>query len=372
MRKITFISIVTILCMIFLSACGGQSSSSGTTPSTGTTGSTTQNTNSESQQAETKADPIILKVADSFPSGHYIPEHGTKPWMEEITEKTNGRGTFEYYPSEQLGKLSDLLDLLKRGTVDIAYVPPAFNQGKMPLSQVVTLPSLFNLSVTGTKAYMELADKEPILTTDYLNNDIRHMWGAMTAPYNVATVNKPVQTLDDLQGMILKTGGGIQDQITMALGASGINIPSPETYESMERGTVNGAIFPLSSVKGYRVNEVAKYYTEGFDITVFYAPYAINEKVWQSLPEEIRTVFLEANQKYSMVIAEFTDRETATLKKQFEEEGMTFFTLPEEDKVKVKEKLDPIIQTWIEQTEAQGYKAKEVYDAFTSAIQENQ
>src|SRR3546814_4359966 len=47
---------------------------------------------------------INLRVADSFPAGHFIPATATIPWMEDVTKKTNGRVKFEYFPAQQLGK----------------------------------------------------------------------------------------------------------------------------------------------------------------------------------------------------------------------------------------------------------------------------
>ena len=45
-----------------------------------------------------------LRVADSFPTGHYIAENQTKPWMEKMKELTGGKVSFQYFPAEQLGK----------------------------------------------------------------------------------------------------------------------------------------------------------------------------------------------------------------------------------------------------------------------------
>ena len=52
---------------------------------------------------------ITMRVADSFPTGHYIVENGTKPWMAKIKELTNGKVDFEYYPAQQLGKAKDMM-----------------------------------------------------------------------------------------------------------------------------------------------------------------------------------------------------------------------------------------------------------------------
>jgi len=40
------------------------------------------------------AQALELRVADSFPAGHYLVRLMLKPWMDEVTRKTNGAVTF--------------------------------------------------------------------------------------------------------------------------------------------------------------------------------------------------------------------------------------------------------------------------------------
>jgi len=86
---------------------------------------------------------LVLRVADSFPPGHAIPDYATKWWMDAVTKATQGAVEFEYYPAEQLGKAKDLLALTQSGVADIAYVGPSYVSDKMPLSAVSQLPGMF-------------------------------------------------------------------------------------------------------------------------------------------------------------------------------------------------------------------------------------
>ena len=89
-------------------------------------------------QAQTK-----IKIADSFPVGHYLPKYFTTPMMERLKANPAAKGLeFEYYPAEQMGKAKDFLSLVQSGVIDIAYVAPGFVSDKMPLSVVSELPRL--------------------------------------------------------------------------------------------------------------------------------------------------------------------------------------------------------------------------------------
>src|SRR5204863_8426201 len=74
-----------------------------------------------------------LKVADSFPAGHYLVRLMLKPWMDDVTKRTNGAVTFTYYPNQQIGKAADMLRLTQSGVVDIGYIGPSYVSDKMPL-----------------------------------------------------------------------------------------------------------------------------------------------------------------------------------------------------------------------------------------------
>ena len=103
------------------------------------------------------ADPVKLRVADSFPKGHYLVKLVLEPWMEQVSKRTNGAVTFEHYPAQQLGKATDMLKLTQTGVADIGYVAPAYASDKMPVSEVAMLPGAFAHSCQGTLAYWKLA-----------------------------------------------------------------------------------------------------------------------------------------------------------------------------------------------------------------------
>ena len=92
------------------------------------------------------AEPIHLRVADSFPKGHYLVKLVLEPWMEQVKKRTNNAVTFDHYPAQQLGKPADMLKLTQTGVADIGYVAPGYTSDKMPVSEVAMLPGAFEHS----------------------------------------------------------------------------------------------------------------------------------------------------------------------------------------------------------------------------------
>lgn len=315
---------------------------------------------------------IVLKVSDSFAPTHYIVVQGLLPWMARVKELTGGKVEFQYFGAEQLGPLRDQFNLVQRGVADIAYVPPSFNLGKMPLSGVHSLPKLFSSSVVGTAAFWDTIHETPILQNDYLKNGFRPLWGVMTATYNVFTKAKPVRGLADLKGLKLKSIGGNMASAVKLLGAAPVDVPSPDTYQAIQTGTVDGAVFPTTSVYSYRLNEQSKYATFGFDLFVFYAAFVVNERVWQKLPEDVRKALLQAGQEASARVAKYTDEEDRTLKQKLAAGGITVLTLSNQEQDEVARLIAPVYQNWVTEMSGKGLPGEKVFAAFKQNIAKRQ
>ena len=315
---------------------------------------------------------VTLKMADTFPPGHYIVENGTTYWMERVTELTDGEVRFQYFGAGQLGSLRDMFSMVQSGVVDIGYVPPAYNAGKMPLAGVHTLPGLFSESAVGTPAFFETVTSGPILETDFLANGMRPVWGVMTSTYNLFTRGKEIGGLDDIRGLKLKTIAGNMAESVKALGGSPVDIPSPETYQAIRTGTVDGTIFPTTSVYSYKLDEVIDTAMMGLDVFVYWAPYAIREEVWQGLAPEHRAAMQQAAQEAMQRVAEHTDRSSAELEDRMRESGIKVLVLDEAQRQQVRELTAPVFDNWTESMEARGLPGKEVLAAFRASIEKHQ
>ena len=153
------------------------------------------------------ADPIKLRVADSFPKGHFIVKLILEPWMEQVSKRTNNAVTFEHYPAQQLGKAADMLKLTQTGVADIGYVAPGYTSEKMPVSEAAMLPGAFEHACQGTLAYWKLARNGVIAEQDYTANNIRLLLAVSLPQYRIFTVKQPVKDVPDVTGLKCRKAG---------------------------------------------------------------------------------------------------------------------------------------------------------------------
>ncbi len=312
---------------------------------------------------------VKLKMADSFPIGHIAYQYALY-FIKKVEEISNNKIKIEYYPSEQMGKLKDLLNLCGQGIVDIAYVPPSFYAGQIPLNTVLILP-FWTTAVEGTKIYQRLMETTPELSQELLMKyKVRPLIINSTSQYDIGTVKKPVRSPDDLKGLKLKTSGGLFDRIAKQYGIITVTLASPEVYEATQRGIVDGNIFSYPSVKGYRVNELEKYHTLGARMGGYPSSYQVNDKKWQGLSKDVQKVLLLAAEDMSKAFAEAWDKEQIRLAEQFEKEGMTIYRIKAEERAKWEAPLKGIEAVWIEDMEKKNLPGKKVFESFQKICQE--
>src|ERR1700733_1809282 len=239
------------------------------------------------------ADPITLRIADSFPKRHYLVKLILEPWMEGVKKRTNNAVTFEHYPAQQLGKAADMLKLTQTGVADIGYIAPAYVSDKMPVSEVAMLPGEFEHSCQGTLAYWKLARNGVIAEQDYAGNNIQLLLAVSLPQYRIFTIKAPVKDVADVTGMKLRSPGGALDLTLRALGAVPVRMAAPDAYESLSRGTMDGLLFPLESVVAYGADKLVKYSTDGLGFGSFIVAYSISDSAWKKLTPEVQKAMID-------------------------------------------------------------------------------
>src|ERR1700710_1998668 len=239
------------------------------------------------------ADPLRLRVADSFPKGHYLVKLILEPWMEQVSKRTGNAVVFEHYPAQQLGKAADMLKLTQTGVADIGYVAPGYTSDKMPVSEVAMLPGAFEHSCQGTLAYWKLARNGVIAEQDYTANNIRLLLAVSLPQYRIFAVNQAVRDVADVTGLKLRSTGGAQDLTLRSLGAVPVRMAAPDAYESLSRGTMDGLLFPLESVVAYGADKLVKYSTDGLGFGSFIVSYSISDASWKKLAPDIRKAMVD-------------------------------------------------------------------------------
>ena len=310
-----------------------------------------------------------IKIADSFPVGHYLPKYITTPMMEKLKANPAAKGIeFEYYPAEQMGKAKDFLSLVQSGVIDIAYVAPGFVSDKMPLSVVSELPLEFSGSCQGTMAYWNLAKPGGLLDKkEFAPNGIRLLFTIVLPPYQIIT-RKPFSNLKEIEGMKIRASGSAKELVLKKLKAIPVLMPTPDVYESLSRGTIDGVLFPFNSLAPYEIHKLSKTGTIGENFGTFVANWVISEKRFQSLPPAVQQDLTAMGEQLTKAACTQVEKDEAGDIEKVKAAGVKLTPLSAADKATVATVMHDVAKDWADTLDKRGKSGTEVLNAFKAGL----
>jgi TRAP-type C4-dicarboxylate transport system substrate-binding protein len=311
-----------------------------------------------------------LRVGDSFPVGHYIPENTAKPFMAEVEKRTAGKIKFQYFPAEQLGKAKDLMSLTLSGVADIGYVAPSFVSDKLPLSVVPELPESFDTACKGTRAYWQLVREGGLLDKlEFEPNGLRALFVLVLPPYQIyMTKGRDLVSLESFKGKKIRTTGGAKEIAVRKIAAVPVQIPTPEVREAASRGTIDGFLFPHSSIAPYDLARLSSAATTGENFGSFVVTYSMSRQKWNALAADLRKVIDEVGNEIVAAGCAASDAQDVSEIEKIKAAGVKMVKLPEADSKKVQALMSEVGKEWAAGLDQRGRKGSEVLEAFQEAL----
>lgn len=318
---------------------------------------------------------ITLIVADSVSKTHPISVYLSKFWMDEVTKLTHGQVQFKWFPSEQMGKAHDLLELARAGTVDIARVGPSYTPAKLPLSAVDELPGMIASSCEGSQAMWKLTKTGGggiLAKNDYAPLGLHVVFAASNAPYEVMTTNHEVKLPSDMKGLKLKTLGGASDDAARTVDAVPIQMSVADLYVALQRGTVDGRFGAFQSVFSNSTQDILHHSTLGANVGSFGIVAVISDAKWQKLPKNVQEAMLQAGDMAWKNFCMHEEQSRApTIEKLESQHNWKVYKLNVADKEIWRKTFVPVQEKWATTLDGRGKPATKVLEAFRAAIEKS-
>lgn len=311
--------------------------------------------------------PRVLKFAHLFPASHYLWQQGGEPLATELEARAPGRIKFEVYPAGQLGK--DYYSLLRSGIADITIIAPSYAPEKFPLTSVAELPGLYSSACEATAKLWNIAKPGGLLNeTEYKALGLHILMVTVLPPYAIMTSGKATPTLEELKGLKLRANGAAMDKSVRALGAVPVRISSPELYDALTRGTVDGTILPYSGLPTYRLEKALKHSVAGAQLGSGSVIYAMTTKTWAGLPDDLKEVLTAASLKVQGSLCKWQDDDDARVRDRIvAQDGHQIVTLSAEQAALWSERVGNVAAAWTQEMDGSGKKGSELLRAFKAA-----
>lgn len=314
------------------------------------------------------AEPITLRVANSFPATHYLVRNGIRVWMDEVTRLTAGAVKFEYFPSQQLGKAADLLLLAQSGVAQIAYVAPSYVADKMPLSGVTELPGMFGSSCEGTAGYWRVLHSGVIAREDLERNKVHILFTALLSPFQVFTARARLRTLADFRGLKLKSTGGAMDRMLLAINAVPVRLAAPDSYEAISRGTLDGVIFVPESIIAYGMQKLVHYGTMGGGFGSFAVNYVMSDDTWAALPAPVHSIMNQVSDALEPTLCKAIDETVDTSVRELRNAEVTIEPLSPELDGAFRSAVAPVATDWAKALDDRGRPGTQALNEFRAVL----
>ncbi len=226
------------------------------------------------------------------------------------------------------------------------------------------IPDLFGM----TKAMTEFANL-PIMKEELAKANAIYLAPMGTPPKHLLSV-KPVQNLDDLKGMKIRSVAD-EAKIMKSIGAVPVFMPMPEVYTALQRKTIEGVLHATASHVTYRWYEAAKYFTK-LDYAANGWFLVVNKNTWSKLPSDIQQVIREVSSEWSVVwtYAYQVKGEQEAFSKIFPQAGVKIVELSAEGKDKLMRLASkPLWDAYAEDLEKKGLPGKEMMSKWLEICQ---
>jgi tripartite ATP-independent transporter DctP family solute receptor len=226
---------------------------------------------------------LVLKASDVHPEG-YPTVAALESMGKKLEAATNGRISFQMFPSMQLGGEKEAIEQAQVGALQLARVSVGALGPVVDDLNVFNLPYLFRdtnhmRKVIDGPIGQELLDK---VTSNPKAGLVGLLWMDAGAR-SLYDTKKPIRTIDDLKGMKFRVmGNPMFVDMMNALGGNGVSMGYDQVFNALQTGVVDGAENNPPSFVFDNHYTVAKYYTLDEHLIV---PEIVvmSKKTWDSL-----------------------------------------------------------------------------------------
>lgn len=316
----------------------------------------------------TTVQPIVLKAAHWVPAIHPFSKT-VESVLQDVEKKSNGKLKFELYPGEQLVKAKDQYLGVTAKRFDIApIVMSSYNQGRFPITAVVELPFLITADSTevSVKIISEAFSNSPAAQAEW--GDSKAFGIFCTGAYALGTKNS-VTTLSDVKGLKIKSMYGPIGEMLKALGCVPVDMASPEMYNAMQTGMLDGIAYIPASWPSFHLEEVAKYMLLPGMYRTVGMTFAMNTNSFNALPKDMQNLLSEEFSKANLEAARkaYDDLEKTAIETKIKPAGVTVNTLSKEELNKWMDIASPIHDAYINSLGDKSAGAREFYNAILKA-----
>jgi len=312
------------------------------------------------------AQPTTLTMSSWVSPQHHLTANVLQGWASEVEKVTGGRVKFTMLPKHPSAP-PGTFDAVRDGLVDLSFVTASYTPARHILPLMPELPGSGDTAFVNSVAYSRMHWKYFQKVGEYKGVKLL---GVFTHGPGQMFTKRPVNSIADVQGLKIRTGGGVAEQVAKALGASAFVKPAPESYELLKSGVADGVFFPMESIISFKLDTVleqATLFPGGMYSSAF--GFFMNEDKWNKLPKQDQDTIEKISGEHIARLAgkSWDDADQKGLE-VLKKSGVKIVHANAELVAEVRKRSAPIIDDWIKQASAKGVDAARILTEFREEL----
>ena len=200
--------------------------------------------------------------ADTLRLAHWVPPQHTltASTIEPLIAATQASGLeIQVYPGGELG--AGPLEQYARaltGVADIVWGLEGYTSSQFPRTMIAELPGALPEGMNGYDMLWNAYDAG-LLNDEFPGTRPLALW--LSEPNVFIMRDHDIRTPADVAGLKIRVSGSAAAAAVEALGATPVQMPAGEIYNSLQTGLIDGVITGASAIGDFKLDEVANSYT---------------------------------------------------------------------------------------------------------------
>jgi len=179
-------------------------------------------------------------------------------WAKEVERATEGRVSFQLLPKPAASP-QGTYDAVRNGVTDLGYTVHGYMPGRFVLTQMAEFPFLGDSAEAVSVAYQKIHDKHFAQIREHQGVKVLAVF--THGPGIIHNAKRSILSVQDLEGLKFRVGGGMANEISKAIGINATLKPAPESFELLSSGVMDGSLLPAESIEAYRLEKLVKHST---------------------------------------------------------------------------------------------------------------
>lgn len=221
-------------------------------------------------------------------------EGSLKPWLKELTEKSNGDIKTEYLGGGAVVTVRNGMQALDDGLVDGAFVATIYLPSESPVNSLfINTGAQLTDTLASTGALTEtLLLGCPECRGEMEKSNVKTL-GSWAMPSYSLLCKQPIQSLADAKGLRIRASGHMVT-LAQAIGATPVNLTISDVFEALQRNQVDCSFGSIVWMDSLSLGDVIKNVVRANAGSVATpSMFNIRKDMWDSLSKEDKAVFLD-------------------------------------------------------------------------------